>query len=620
MVKQKGQKITFAFSKEHQTIDVFTTRPETLYGASFIGIAPDHPLAKQISTSHSAVRDFIIEMNKQGTAEATINQTDKKGVHTGLYVKHPLIPQRELPVYVANFVLMHYGTGAIFGCPGHDQRDFDFATHAQLPVYSVISAPKNNSQQNEVMIHSDFLNGLSPKEARDLINKHLEEMEIGCIETRYRLKDWGISRQRYWGCPIPIIYCDTCGVVPVPEEALPVMLPSDVSFDRMGNPLDHHPTWKKTSCPQCHKQAVRETDTLDTFFESSWYFIRYCTPRSETQPLLPEKTSPWLPVDQYIGGVEHAILHLLYSRFFTKAMRDSGFFDLSEPFKKLLTQGMVCHKTFKDRNGKWLFPAEVKCIKNKHYVHIKTSEPVVVGRSEKMSKSKKNTVDPTEIIEAYGVDALRLFMVSDSPPEKDLEWSDVGIQGCWRFLNKVANFITKESNVDSKVSSEFQIQHARYIHLITQTLQTLQFNKYVAYLRTFATFLMQNKEKEGKTEGYDEAQKDFLIMLAPVAPHTAFELLSIIAPKILSNSPQAHPPWPQEKKDWKRNQMVKFAIQFQGKTRGFVEAAPETDQKTLLESVQKNPSLKKHFNNKTIERMFFVKGRLLNIVFASRQS
>ncbi len=465
-------------------IKVFTTRPDTLFGASFIGLAPDHPLSKQLAGNKDGFDDFIKECQAGGTSEEAIAQADKLGFDTGYTATHPLL-NREVPIYIANFILMDYGTGAIFGVPAHDQRDFDFATKYNLPILPVISAdshpeqsegsnlsskdssatPQNDDTKKKsfassslgdsdsglteaytgegTLINSDFINRMTVDEAKAEIIKRCEENDTGKGVTQYRLRDWGVSRQRYWGCPIPIIYCDDCGPVPVPEDHLPVTLPEDVTFDKPGNPLDHHPTWKNTTCPKCDKNATRETDTFDTFFESSWYQFRYCDPHNETLPVAKDKADYWMPtgVEQYIGGVEHAVLHLLYARFFTKAMRDCGLVSADEPFAGLFTQGMVTHETYKCPSGQWRFPTE--CIKQKDgsYKLEETGEPITVGPIIKMSKSKKNVIDPEDIMDTYGADAARLFILSDSPPERDLEWSEAGIEGAWRYINKIYRLV-----------------------------------------------------------------------------------------------------------------------------------------------------------------------------------
>ncbi|MEM7617474.1 MAG: leucine--tRNA ligase, partial [Pseudomonadota bacterium] len=447
--KSSGLSLRFSFSKQYNisadNIEVYTTRPDTLFGAAFIAIAPDHPVAKELAKDNPAIQEFIDECNKIGLSQDVIDKAEKKGIDTKITLRHPTIDGTELPLFIANFVLSSYGSGAVFGCPAHDQRDLDFAIKYDLPIVPVILP--NNQENIEItkeayngdgkLINSDFLNGLDVKTAKEKMINFFENKKQGNRKTNYRLRDWGISRQRYWGCPIPVIYCDNCGIVPVDKKDLPVELPKDISFEQAGNPLDNHPTWKYTKCPKCNNDAIRETDTFDTFFESSWYFARYCSPNS-ANGIDKNLANYWLPVDQYVGGIEHAVMHLLYARFFSLALNKCQYFDVKEPFKRLLTQGMVCHETYQDSQGNWLFPEQVTINNNdKQYVTLNDGLPVKVGRMQKMSKSKKNVVDPMNIINSYGADTARLFMLSDSPPERDLEWSDAGIDGAWKYINRL---------------------------------------------------------------------------------------------------------------------------------------------------------------------------------------
>ena len=443
--RSEGAMLKFDVDGRDDTIDVYTTRPDTLFGASFVAIAANHPLATKLSETDENLDGFIQDCNRMGTSEAAIETAEKLGYRTGLSCKHPLIDGATLPVYVANFVLMEYGTGAIFGCPAHDQRDLDFARKYDLPVVPVVCPENQDAESFQVgdtaftddglLINSDFLNGMTVDTAKSHVIDYLADKGIGEKRVNFRLRDWGVSRQRYWGCPIPVIYCDDCGIVPVPDEDLPVALPDDVELGDPGSPLAAHPTWKHVDCPVCKKPARRETDTFDTFFESSWYFARFASPNAEN--VVDRKdVDYWLPVDQYIGGIEHAVLHLLYSRFFSRAMRDCGYVDFAEPFAGLQTQGMICHETYKNADGKWLLPTDVIHSEDGN-LHTQDGSAVTVGRSEKMSKSKKNVVDPAEIIEAYGADTARLFMLSDSPPDRDLDWTDSGVDGAWRYINRL---------------------------------------------------------------------------------------------------------------------------------------------------------------------------------------
>ncbi|HZP07944.1 leucine--tRNA ligase, partial [Methyloceanibacter sp.] len=458
---------TIKAPKGHDLIEVFTTRPDTLFGASFIAIAPDHPLAKAVAESDASAAAFIAECQRGGTTAAELETQEKKGFNTGLRVHHPVIEGAELPVFIANFILMEYGTGAIFGCPAHDQRDLEFARSQGLPVLPVVLPPDADPATFTIgdeaytgdgsLFNSGFLDGLGVAEAKDkmadaLSARRVKGKPVGERQTQYRLRDWGISRQRYWGCPIPMIHCPTCGIVPVRESDLPVKLPDDVTFDKPGNPLDRHPTWKHVTCPQCGGPAMRETDTMDTFVDSSWYFARFCSPHA-TEPVDANAVGHWLPVDQYIGGVEHAILHLLYARFFTRAMHRCGYTKLDEPFAGLFTQGMVTHETYKDAQGKWLFPEEVRRRDGKA-VHVKTGEPVTVGAVESMSKSKKNVVDPDSIIQAYGADTARWFMLSDTPPERDIEWTAAGVEGAHRFVQRVYRLVREAAGKGAPLGTQ----------------------------------------------------------------------------------------------------------------------------------------------------------------------
>ena len=456
--KSEGLRLKFALVDSNGTdataIEVFTTRPDTIFGASFIALSADHPLTTQLASANAALTDFIAECHAQGTATETLEKAEKKGVFTGLQVQHPAIEGATLPVYVANFVLMDYGTGAIFGCPAHDQRDLDFARRYDLPVKPVVLPPDANADSfavtNEAftdagtIFNSGFLDGLSIDAAKQAAASHFAARTVdgqpqGKVEINYRLRDWGVSRQRYWGCPIPVIHCEVCGTLPVPKKDLPVVLPEDVSFDKPGNALDHHPTWKHVNCPQCGGEARRETDTMDTFVDSSWYYTRFTAPHAAT-PTVPAIANRWLPVDQYIGGVEHAILHLLYSRYFTRAMKATGHVGLDEPFKGLFTQGMVTHETYKSPTGDWVAPVDVAVEtfgEGRRARHLKSGAPISIGSIEKMSKSKKNVIDPDEIVATYGADTARWFMLSDSPPERDVQWTESGVEGASRFQQRI---------------------------------------------------------------------------------------------------------------------------------------------------------------------------------------
>ena len=481
--RSRGAKIRFPLvAKDDTTADeliCFSTRPDTLYGASFMAIAAEHPITLELAKSNSKLEDFIKECRKIGTSAADIETAEKKGFDLGLTVAHPFIEGKTLPVYAANFVLMDYGTGAVFGCPAHDQRDLDFARKYELEVTSVVAsldAPETAVEITDVayiddgiLINSGPMSGQRKEQAINTAIDVLAERGLAEEEINYRLRDWGISRQRYWGCPIPVVHCDECGVVPEKPENLPVELPDDVTFDVPGNPLDRHPTWRDTNCPSCGKPAKRETDTMDTFVDSSWYFARFVTPRGKT-PTNRNGANHWLPVDQYIGGIEHAILHLLYSRFFSRAMSITGHMDIKEPFKGLFTQGMVVHESYRDKDGAWLQPSEVVLSgegKDRKATHAKTGEEVKIGGIEKMSKSKRNTIDPDDIMQTYGADTARWFMLSDSPPERDVEWTDAGAEGAHRFVQRIWRLVqnwsdnvksAKDSHKTCKMRKQLQLE------------------------------------------------------------------------------------------------------------------------------------------------------------------
>ncbi len=461
--KSKGMHLTFDAVESDTQIRVYTTRHDTIFGASFIAIAADHPIAAEYAEHNKALKVFIEECRKLGTSEEALEKAEKKGFKLDLHMQHPFIDDCKLPVYVANFVLMEYGTGAVFGCPAHDQRDLDFARKYDLNVIPVV-IPKGEDPKTfkvgkiantdpGILGNSGFLDGMSVEKAKAKIVELAEAGGFGEATINYRLRDWGVSRQRYWGAPIPMIYCDDCGVVPVPKADLPVTLPDDITFDQPGNPLDHHPTWKYVNCPNCSKPAVRETDTFDTFIDSSWYFARFACPHADA-PLDKELTDYWMPVDQYVGGIEHAILHLLYSRFFTRAMKEIGLCEDKEPFDGLFTQGMVCHETYEDENGEWVLPDNVEKKEDGSFISRITGERIKPGRSVKMSKSKKNVVDPTAIIDTYGADTARWFMLSDSPPERDLEWTEEGVEGAWRFTQRLWRSVTTMIDKDATKINE----------------------------------------------------------------------------------------------------------------------------------------------------------------------
>ena len=585
--RSEGAFIHFPLSQKDIHLKVYTTRQDTLFGASFCAISANHTIAQELAKTNLALRNFIADCNRLDTSEATIETAEKLGFNTGLTAEHPLIKGKKLPIYVANFVLMEYGTGAIFGCPAHDQRDLDFAKKYNLSIIPVVK-PKDVSSAtfnigveaytgDGVMTNSGFLNGLSVEDAKIKMISKLEKLGAGEKAVNYRLRDWGVSRQRYWGCPIPIIHCTHCGIVPVPTEDLPVTLPEDIDLDKPGNPLTNHPTWKHVTCPKCGKAAERETDTFDTFFESSWYFARFASPNSTDIGFTRAAADYWLPVDQYIGGIEHAVLHLLYSRFFTRALRKCDYLNIDEPFTGLLTQGMVCHATFRGEDGNWLLPENVDTANDGTLVDKSTGARVSKGRAEKMSKSKKNVVDPEYIIGTYGADTARLFMLSDSPPDRDLDWTDSGIDGAWRYLNRLWRLVENidlEEMVKPNLSAlnEGELTVLRLSHktivTVTEDLDRFQFNKAVARLRELTNSIepLAQSTDEGAWV-FRETVEILVRLLAPILPHLAEEMWS----KLGHSTLLANSPWPEANKAFIKEKNVTVAVQVNGKLRGTLE-------------------------------------------------
>jgi len=615
-------------------LKVFTTRPDTLFGASFCALSPNHPLAVKMAESREDLAAFIAECNRLGTSEEAIEKAEKKGFDTGLTAQHPFDPKWEVPLYVANFVLMDYGTGAIFGCPGHDQRDMDFARKYDLPVICVI-APRDSDQESfvkeleannqaftgdGVAVKSGFMDGLSVEDAKRAAIDKVESDGLGEGLVQYRLRDWGVSRQRYWGCPIPIIHCDACGAVPVPDPDLPVTLPEDVSFDEPGNPLARHPTWKNTTCPSCGKHAERDTDTLDTFFESSWYFARFCDPKNESIGFEKASANQWLPVDQYIGGVEHAVLHLLYSRFFTRALQDCGYLDLSEPFDGLFTQGMVGHETYRCEDGSWVEPGDIMRGDRGALTRASDGAAVTAGRSEKMSKSKKNTVDPAEIIGTYGADAARLFMLSDSPPDRDLEWTDGGIEGAWRYLNRLWR-LTVETDTDAGEPISLESMDGAAVKLIrvahkamvqvTAALEEFRYNAAVAFIREFSNSIA---ELDMSTNGAAAARLFSLQTLArlanPLMPHITEEMWKALG----GNSLLVNQPWPKHDPALLLEDTITLAVQVNGKMRGTVDVAKDAKKDICEAEALKLPTVQAQMEGKQVRKVIVVPGKIVNVV------
>lgn len=626
--KTTGAYITFSLKDYRASVKVFTTRPDVIFGASFLGISPHHPLATELALQNGGLAKFIKECQHTGVSEEAIEKGEKKGFDTGIKALHPFDVSRTIPLYVINYVLMDYGTGAIYGCPAHDDRDFDFAKKYQLPILPVVQ-PEKDAQKTQgegaytgdgILINSDFLNGLPVKEAHQAVIKVLEGKGLGESTLKYRLRDWGVSRQRYWGCPIPFINCPSCGVVPVNRADLPITLPEDVSFENPGNPLDQHPTWKYTTCPTCKGPAQRETDTLDTFFESSWYFARFASLPFE-KPLDKDLVDHWLPVDQYIGGIEHAILHLLYSRFFTRALKRCGYLTLEEPFKALLTQGMVCHETYQSQNGQWLYPEEVYFKGGKAY-QITDHSPVTIGRSEKMSKSKRNLVQPQAIIEAYGVDTARLFVISDSPPEKDLDWSDASVQGVWKYLNRIwrlaHDLLPSLSFLGEPIPKQINDKTLKVRRLIhqsidqaTKDLEIIALNLYVSRLRTLVNELAKLEDQNDiHPTVLREGLESLTLLLGPAVPHLAEELWHLLG----YQDSIVMVPWPRAEADLLVRESVTYAIQVNGKLRGTLEVAGTVEEEDLKQRALDQENVKRALEGKVIVKIIIIAGKVINVV------
>jgi leucyl-tRNA synthetase len=629
--KSSGLRFSFDLANDSDKIEVFTTRPDTLFGASFVAVSPNHPLAIRLAARNPALSDFIAECNRIGTSEAAIETAEKLGFDTGLKAVHPFVEGHTVPVFVANFVLMEYGTGAIFGCPAHDQRDLDFARKYGLSVLPVVvpegTDPATFTVGDEaytgpgVLRNSDFLDGMDVESAKREVIRRMEASGKGEGTTIYRLRDWGVSRQRYWGCPIPVIHCETCGIVPVPEQDLPVELPTDVSFDQPGNPLDHHPTWKHTTCPTCGGAARRETDTFDTFFESSWYFARFCSPHETATAFDRKAADYWLPVDQYIGGVEHAVLHLLYSRFFTRALKDCGYLSVTEPFAGLMTQGMVTHATYKDAKGQWLYPEEVEQ-RDGVPVQIESGQPVEIGRLEKMSKSKKNVVGLEHIIDTYGADTMRLLLLSDSPPERDLEWTESGIDGAWRYVARVWRLITEPvvelapagspqpAEISAKGQAVRKIVH-KTIDGFGDDVEKFRFNKAVARVRELTNALAELDGK-GAGEGWvlREGYETLVKLIGPMMPHLGEELWHGLGhTDLLTESP-----WPEADPALVVDESVVVAVQVNGKLRAQIPLVRDASEEVAREAALNDANVQRAIDGKALRKLIYVPNRIVNVV------
>jgi len=617
------------------SVEVFSTRPDTIFGASFVALSADHPLTQKLAGQNDALAAFAEECKAGGTTAAELETMEKKGFDTGLTVTHPLDPDWQLPVYVANFVLMDYGTGAVFGVPAHDQRDLDFARKYDLPVKRVVSDGDETAAEyvgNEAytgpgkIVNSAFLDGMTVEAAQQAIIDRAGSEGWGKAQTTWRLRDWGVSRQRYWGTPIPIIHCDDCGPVPVPKDQLPIVLPEDIDFETPGNPLERHATWKHVDCPKCGKAARRETDTLDTFVDSSWYFLRFAS-QPDDRPFDPEVVSKWLPVTQYIGGVEHAILHLLYARFWTRALASIGKLDFAEPFESLFTQGMVTHETYQlnrppteeekiafnwtdeaahESITEWRSPDDVEKRGNE-VLDIETGLKVTVGRVEKMSKSKKNVVDPDPIIEQYGADAVRFFMLSDSPPERDLPWSEAGIEGSWRFVQRLWRlFIAVADNADTGEDKALRRKLHQTVAGVAGDVEALSFNKAVAKIFELVNLIEKSQPSADRTI----AIKSLARIVAPMVPHIAEEAWALFGESDLV----ANAPWPEVDESLLVDDEVTIAIQVRGKLRDTITVAKGTSKEQLEELALASEKVQRSLDGAEIKKVIVVPDRLVNIV------
>jgi leucyl-tRNA synthetase len=624
-------------------LEIFTTRPDTLFGAKFMALAPGHPLSLAAAAKNPRLAEFIEQCRHMGTSQEAIDTAEKLGFDTGIRAVHPFDPNWTLPVYVANFILMEYGTGAIFGCPAHDQRDLDFVNKYGLGNTPVV-CPQGRDPASFVitdvaydgdgrMMNSRFLDGKTIEEAKEEVARRLERDTSGNRplaqrQVNYRLRDWGISRQRYWGCPIPIIHCDTCGMVPVPASDLPVTLPDDINFDKPGNPLDRHASWKNVACPTCHGAARRETDTMDTFVDSSWYFARFTDPWNEQSPTTPKAANKWLPVDQYIGGIEHAILHLLYSRFFTRAMKKTGHVGIDEPFAGLFTQGMVVHETYKSKSGDWVEPANVKIEgmgDARRATLLTTGEQIEIGSIEKMSKSKKNTVDPDDIIAAYGADTARWFMLSDSPPERDVIWTEEGVQGAWRFVQRlwrlngeIARITTPAARPAQFGEQALSVRKAahRALNNISDDIGRLRFNRCVAHIYEFANALSDAIGAAETAPSPDfawalrEAGGILVRLFHPMMPHLAEECWAALGHKTLV----ATEAWPQVETGLLVENTITLPVQVNGKKRADITVARDAGEADIKAAVLALDAVKKSLDGKSPKKVIVVPQRIVNVV------
>ncbi len=648
--RSEGLHVLFEIAENDKTseklLEIFTTRPDTLYGASFMALSPDHPLTTTLAANDPALAEFVTECHRLGTATEVIEKAEKKGYFTGIHVKHPVLEDALLPVYVANFVLMDYGTGAIFGCPAHDQRDYDFARAYSLPIIPVVLPEGKQAgafmgefaEGDEAytgpgtLFNSGPLDGMDVDTAKNFMADTLES-QVVCNrpqaerKVNYRLRDWGISRQRYWGCPIPVIHCDNCGIVPVPLADLPVKLPEDVKFDKPGNPLDHHPTWKYVTCPECGQPARRETDTMDTFVDSSWYFIRFTAPRAVT-PTVPDIANQWLPVNLYIGGIEHAILHLLYSRFFTRAMHETGHVNFDEPFKALFTQGMVTHETYKSTAGDWLSPEEIRIETvdgTRKAIEIATGAPAVIGAVEKISKSKRNGIDPDEILDTYGADAARWFMLSDSPPERDVEWSEAGVEGVSRYIQRVWRLIG-EAKTRLDTGSEVMAESEKALALTKLTHKTiasveadlagLRFNRAVAMIYELSNALTRFLAELGDTPSLSEISAlrfsvtSLVQLFAPMMPHLAETCWQALGQTGLIGDAS----WPKVDPVYLVDDVMVLPVQLNGKKRGEISVPTDASEAEIIKQALSMDVIVRMLGGKEPKKVIVVPKRIVNVV------
>jgi leucyl-tRNA synthetase len=650
--RSEGAEIRFALDPKttpagESELEIFTTRPDTLFGAKFVALAPDHPLAIAAAAKNPKLADFIAECKRQGTAQEIIDTAEKLGFDTGIKAIHPLDPDWKLPVYVANFILMGYGTGAIFGCPAHDQRDLDFVNKYGLGNVPVVCPPGQDPATfiitdtaydgDGTMINSRFLDGMTIEQAKDEVIKRLEKetrggQPVARRKINFRLHDWGVSRQRYWGCPIPVVHCESCGIVPVPKSELPVKLPDDVSFERAGNPLVRHAAWRNVPCPRCGQPAQRETDTMDTFVDSSWYFARFTDPWNEAAPTDRKVVDRWLPVDQYIGGIEHAILHLLYSRFFTRAMKATGHIGIDEPFAGLFTQGMVIHETYAKEDGTYVMPSEVTIETvgdERKATLIATGEPISIGSIEKMSKSKKNTVDPDDIIGSYGADTARWFVLSDSPPERDVIWTEEGVQGSWRFVQRLWRLIGEMAEIALKAPAQRPAEFGEAATVVrkaahgalakvSEDIEKLRFNRCVAHIYEFANAL---GTAIGQVTSPAELTPDFawaireaagiLVQLfAPMMPHLAEECWAALGHKELVSMQ----PWPKIEAALLVENTITLPVQVNGKKRADVTVPRDAGNADIEAAVLRLDAVQKALDGKAPKKVIVVPQRIVNVV------